>query len=59
MPNSDELRKLAAWCREFPERAGEPAIWEARLLRAKELEAEADRLVAIKNPPRPRPSQVE
>jgi hypothetical protein len=44
MPNSDELRKLAAWFREFAERAGEPAIWEARLRTAKELEAEADRI---------------
>jgi hypothetical protein len=42
MPNSDELRKLAAWYREFAERAGNPAIWEARLRTAKELEAKAD-----------------
>ncbi len=43
MPNSDELRKLAAWYREFAERAGNPAIWEARLRTAEQLEAEADR----------------
>jgi Protein of unknown function (DUF2934) len=27
MPNSNELRKLAAWYREFAQRAGNPAIW--------------------------------
>ena len=43
MPTSDDLRKLAAWYREFAERAGNPAIWEARLRIAKQLEAEADR----------------
>ena len=46
LPNPDELRKLAAWYREFAERAGEPAIWEARLRTAKELEAEAARVEA-------------
>ena len=39
-----ELRKLAAWYREFAERAGNPAIWESRLRTAQELEREADRL---------------
>ena len=39
-----ELRKLAAWYREFAERAGNPAIWEARLKTAKSLEREASRL---------------
>jgi hypothetical protein len=43
MPTSDDLRKLGAWYREFAERAGNPAIWEARLRTAKQLEAEADR----------------
>ena len=38
------LRELAAWLREFAERAGAPWIWEARLIRAKGLEEEADRL---------------
>ena len=42
MPSSEELRKLAAWDREFAERAGNPAIWEARLRTAEQLEAEAD-----------------
>jgi len=30
MENPDKLRELAAWYREFAERAGNPAIWEAR-----------------------------
>jgi len=38
------LRELACWYREFAERAGSPAIWEARLRTADELEEEADRL---------------
>ena len=38
------LRELAHWYREFAERAGNPAIWDARLRTAKELEQEADRL---------------
>jgi hypothetical protein len=37
-----KLRNLAAWYREFAERAGNPAIWEARLLMAEDLEKEAD-----------------
>jgi hypothetical protein len=36
------LRELAAWYRSFAEQAGSPAIWEARLLTAKDLEAEAE-----------------
>jgi hypothetical protein len=44
MSNPLELRKLAAWYREFAERAGDPGIWERRLRRAEELEAEAARL---------------
>ena len=46
MPREDQLRQLAAWYREFAERAGNPWIWEARLRRAKDLEAEADRVEA-------------
>jgi hypothetical protein len=38
------LRQLAAWYRDFADRAGNPAIWEARLRTAKDLEEEADRL---------------
>lgn len=41
-----ELRELAAWYRQLAERAGDPRIWEARLLTAEKLEAEADRLEA-------------
>src|SRR4029077_18691400 len=42
--NPDRLRELAAWYREFAERAGDPAIWETRLRMAKDLDAEAKRL---------------
>lgn len=38
------LRELASWYRAFAERAGNPAIWEARLRMAEDLEAEADRI---------------
>jgi hypothetical protein len=44
MNDPRELRKLAAWYREFAERAGNPAIWEARLKTAEALELEASRL---------------
>ena len=47
MKEPSELRKLAAWYREFAERAGNPAIWEARLMTARELEREANRLEEI------------
>jgi hypothetical protein len=46
------LRELAARHRAFAERAGNPAIWEARLRTAAELEREADRLEeAPEHPP--------
>ena len=38
----DKLRKLASWYRAFAERAGNPVIWESRLLMAESLEAEAE-----------------
>jgi hypothetical protein len=38
------LRELGAWYRVFAEEAGNPAIWEARLRTAGELEKEANRL---------------
>ncbi len=38
------LRELATWYRSFAERAGNPVIWEARLLTADDLDAEAARL---------------
>ena len=44
------LRRLAAWYREFAERAGNPVIWEARLRTAEELEREADQLEQASNP---------
>jgi hypothetical protein len=43
-PKSQNLRRLAAWYRAFAERAGNPAIWEARLRMAEDLDAEAHRL---------------
>ena len=44
MQEAEKLRELAAWYREFAERAGNPSIWESRLLMAADLEQEADRL---------------
>jgi hypothetical protein len=43
MADGDKLRELAAWYREFAERAGNPAICDSRLRTAEDLEAEADR----------------
>ncbi len=39
-----KLRELAAWYREFAERAESIVIWEARLRTAEDLDAEAERL---------------
>jgi hypothetical protein len=44
MEDPRKLRELAGWYREFAERAGNPAIWHARLMTAEDLEREADRL---------------
>ena len=44
MNEARKLRELAAWYREFAERAGVAWIWEARLSRAEALEDEAERL---------------
>jgi hypothetical protein len=41
MEDPHKLRKLAAWYREFAERAGNPWVWEARLQLADDLEREA------------------
>ena len=41
---AEELRKLAAWYRNYAERAGNPAIWEARLRTAYVLEVRANQL---------------
>jgi hypothetical protein len=38
------LRELAAWYRTLAERAGNPVIWESRLLTAMDLDAEANRI---------------
>jgi len=42
--STQELRELARWYRNFAERAGNPAIWEARLHTAEDLDAEAERI---------------
>ncbi len=44
MGTPDRLRELAAWYREFAERAENPAIWASRLRTAEDLEAEARRI---------------
>jgi hypothetical protein len=38
------LRQLASWYRDLAERSGNPAIWDARLRTAEDLEAEAARI---------------
>ena len=44
MDQAQKLRDLASWYREFAERAENPAIWDARLRTAEELEREAANL---------------
>jgi hypothetical protein len=44
-PCHDPLRQLAAWYRVQAERAGSVWVWEARLQRAEDLEAQAAALV--------------
>jgi hypothetical protein len=44
MESPHRLRRLAAWYRDFAERAGNPVIWKARLMTAKRLDQEPDRL---------------
>ena len=46
----EKLRELASWYREFAEHTGNPAIWDARLRTAEDLEAEAARLEAAAAP---------
>jgi hypothetical protein len=41
MDQARKLRDLASWYHEFAERAGNPAIWDARLRTAEDLEREA------------------
>jgi hypothetical protein len=42
----EKLRELAAWYRQFAERAGNPAILESRLRMATDLDQEAEQLIA-------------
>jgi len=42
-----KLRELASWYREFAERTGNSTIWEARLITAEDLGAEADRVDGV------------
>ncbi len=44
MDQAQKLRDLATWYREFAERTENPAIWDARLRTAEDLEREADAL---------------
>jgi hypothetical protein len=44
-PRREPLRHLAAWYRTQAERAGSVWVWEARLQRAEDLEAQAAALV--------------
>jgi len=44
MDQAQRLRDLAAWYREFAERTENPAIWDARLRTAEDLEREANAL---------------
>jgi hypothetical protein len=46
-----KLRELAAWYREFAERADNPMIWECRLHTADDLDAEAARLEQLAGSP--------
>jgi hypothetical protein len=43
----ERLRELASWYREYAERTGNPAIWDARIRTAEDLEAEATRLEGV------------
>jgi hypothetical protein len=45
MREAEKLRELAAWYREFAERAGNPSIWESRLRMAEDLEREAAQML--------------
>jgi hypothetical protein len=40
------LRELTSWYRDFAKRTGNPAIWDARLRTAEDLEAQADLILA-------------
>ena len=44
MHEVERLRELAAWYRDFLQRAGNPTIWQSRLRMAEDLAGEAERL---------------
>ncbi len=50
VPDPEKLRELASWYREFAEHTGNPAIGDARLRTAEDLEAEAARLETAATP---------
>ena len=54
MDQAEKLRELAAWYREFAERAENPAVWDMRLRMAEDLEREAGQLDrrAVRQPAR-------
>lgn len=47
LDQTERLRELASWYREFAERTGNPAIWDVRIRTAEDLEAEATRLEGL------------
>ena len=53
MQSPQQLRELASWYRNYAERAGNPVIWECRLLTAQDLDAEASRLERLTSPADP------
>jgi hypothetical protein len=44
LEDPQKLRKLATWYREFAEKAGSSAIWDARLRTAEDLDDEVARI---------------
>src|SRR5205085_8061922 len=61
MREVERLRELAAWYREFLQRAGNPMIWQSRLRLAEELAGEAERLEReyLDRAPAPRAAPAE
>jgi hypothetical protein len=45
--NPQRLRELAMWYREFAEKVGSPAIWDARLQTAEDLDDEVGRIERV------------
>lgn len=50
MRNSEDLRVLAAWYRDYAEVAGNPMIWDYRLRTAEDLERQASKLERQRTP---------